>query len=129
VGIPLIEENGIEIVTGSHNRWDTELEHNVRLVLKGHKNNEPLPNAEIIELALGDILIFSAQIIHKGNYELNPTRKAFDICVGKRYPLTSSFFDGDILPKKDEIIHISNNQWYKLAQEISWHLSLNHNWI
>ncbi|MFT5422123.1 MAG: hypothetical protein ACI9D5_002890 [Candidatus Endobugula sp.] len=119
MGIPLIEENGIESVTGSHNRWDTELEHNIRLVLKGHKNNEPLPNAEIIELALGDILIFSAQIIHKGNYELNPTRKAFDICVGKRYPLTSSFFDGDILPKKDETIHISNNQWYKLAQEIS----------
>ena len=119
VRIPLIQEKGVEVVTGSHKRWDTELEHNVRLELNGHKNSESLPNAALIELYPGDILIFSAQMIHRGNYELNPIRKALDLCVGKYHALTSDFLDERVLPSKKEVVGITNNQWYKLAREIT----------
>ena len=119
VRIPLIQEKGVEVVTGSHKRWDTELEHNVRLELNSHKNSESLPDAVLIDLSPGDILIFNAQMIHRGNYALNPTRKALDLCVGKYHPLTSDFLDERVLPKKEEIAGIANNRWYKLAREIT----------
>lgn len=119
VRIPLVREKGVEVVTGSHKRWDTELERNVRLELNGHLNSEPLPNAVLIDLDPGDILIFSAQMIHRGNYELNSIRKAFDLCIGKYHPLSSTFLDEQVLPIEEEMASITNNQWYKLAREIT----------
>ncbi|MBW2941756.1 phytanoyl-CoA dioxygenase family protein [Zhongshania aquimaris] len=119
VRIPLIEEKGIELVTGTHKRWDTNLEREVRFELNGHKNSDSLPNSKLIELSLGDVLIFNAQMIHRGNYELNPKRKAFDLCVGKFHPLASSFLDSRVLPTADETNKIKNNQWYTLAREIT----------
>ena len=119
VRIPLVEEKGVEVVIGSHKRWDTELEHAVRLELNGHKNSEPLPNTALIHLVPGDVLIFNAQMIHRGNYDLNPTRKALDLCVGKYHPFTSEFLDERVLPKEEELDNIANNQWYKLAREIT----------
>lgn len=70
VRIPLVHEKGVELIPGTHKRWDTDLEKNVRLELNGHKNSEDLPGAVLIELAPGDVLIFSAQMIHRGNYRL-----------------------------------------------------------
>ena len=119
IRIPLIDEKGVEVVTGTHRRWDTELERNVRFELDGHRNSEPLPGSELIDLARGDILIFSAQMIHRGNYELNLTRKAFDLCVGKYHPLASNFLDPQVLPTEEEMENITNNQWYRLAREIT----------
>ena len=119
IRIPLVAEKGIELIPGTHQRWDSELERNVRLELKGHTHSENLPNTVLIELEPGDILIFSGQMIHRGNYELNTIRKALDICVGKKHPLTSGFLDRDILPNALEIECIKNNQWYKLAREIA----------
>ena len=119
VRIPLIPERGVELVAGTHRRWDNAQERNVRLELNGHKNSEPLPDSHLVDLDPGDILIFDAQMIHRGNYELNPERKAFDLCVGKYHPLTSSFLDPQVLPTDKEIEQISNNGWYKLAKVIA----------
>jgi len=118
VRIPLVKEKGVEVVTGSHKRWDTKLEHDVRLELNDHKNSEPLPDAVLIDLKPGDIFIFNAQMIHRGNYDLNSTRKALDLCVGKYHPLVSDFLDERVLPKKEELENIVNNQWYKLALKV-----------
>jgi len=119
VRIPLVEEKGLEVVSGSHKRWDTELERNVRLELKGHKNSEALPAGVLIHLRPGDIVIFNAQMIHRGNYELNPVRKALDLCIGKYHPLALDFLDGRVLPEEGEMENIANNQWYKLAREVA----------
>lgn len=119
VRIVLEQEQGLELVTGSHKRWDTELERNVRFELNGHKNHEPLPNSTLTNLVPGDVLIFNAQMIHRGNYELNATRKALDLCVGKYHPLTSAFLDDRVLPTDKEIQSIDNNQWYALAKSIA----------
>lgn len=119
IRIPLIDEKGVEVVTGTHRRWDTELERNVRFELNAHKSSESLLDSELIHLARGDILVFSAQMIHRGNYELNLARKAFDLCVGKYHPLASGFLDPRVLPTEEEIDNIANNQWYRLAREIT----------
>lgn len=119
VRIPLIEEKGIEFVAGTHKRWDTNLEREIRFELNGHKNSEELSNSKLIGLSPGDILIFNAQMIHRGNYELNTNRKAFDLCVGKFHPLASSFLDPKVLPTENELNIIKNNQWYTRAKEIT----------
>jgi ectoine hydroxylase-related dioxygenase (phytanoyl-CoA dioxygenase family) len=118
IRIPLIEETGVEVVSGTHRRWDTALEKDVRFELNGHTNSEPLPDSTLISLARGDVLIFSAQMIHRGNYELNTARKAFDLCVGKYHHLASQFLDPRVLPTDEEIDTIVNNRWYRLAREI-----------
>lgn len=119
IRIPLIEETGIELVPGTHKRWDTKLEREVRYELRGHKNSESLPNAELITLARGDIMIFNAQMIHRGNYALNPERKALDLCVGKYHSLASDFLNPIVLPTDEEIDNIANNHWYTLARKIT----------
>lgn len=119
IRIPLLEEKEVEVVTGTHKRWDTELEKNVRFELDGHKSIESLPGSELNDLTQGDILVFSAQMIHRGNYELNLARKAFDLCVGKYHPIVSGFLDSRVLPTEEEIVNIANNHWYSSAREIS----------
>ncbi|ADZ92725.1 phytanoyl-CoA dioxygenase family protein [Marinomonas mediterranea] len=119
IRIPLIDEKGVEVVVGTHKRWDTELERNVRFELNGHNNSESLPDSVLLDLKQGDVLVFNAQMIHRGNYELNSERKAFDLCVGKFHPLVSGFLDPQVLPTDEEIDNIVNNQWYRLAREIA----------
>ncbi|ASP49762.1 phytanoyl-CoA dioxygenase family protein [Cognaticolwellia beringensis] len=118
IRIPLVKEKGVEIIPGTHKRWDTDLERDVRFELNGHQNNEELPNAILIELDVGDILIFSSQMIHRGNYELNDSRKALDLCVGQYHHLSFNFFDKQVLPTEKEIELIKNNQWYSCANKL-----------
>lgn len=117
--IPLVKEAGVELVPGTHKRWDTELERDVRLERNGRKNSEDLPGAVLIELEPGDLLIFDAQMIHRGNYRLNKIRKAFDLCVGKPHRFTSQYLDESVLPGEQEIDRISNNPWYRRAREVA----------
>lgn len=119
VRIPLVAEKGVELVPKTHQRWDTELERNVRFELNGHRNHEALPEAVLIELEPGDLLIFNAQMIHRGNYASNPARKALDLCVGKPHPLVEGFLNPMGLPTDEEIKHIRSRVWYDLAREIA----------
>ncbi|NEQ52565.1 MAG: phytanoyl-CoA dioxygenase family protein [Leptolyngbya sp. SIO3F4] len=119
VRIPLVKEKGVELIPDSYIRWDSELERNVRFELNGHTNNESLPGSVLIELEPRDVLIFSAQMLHRGNYVLNPTRKALDLCIGKPHPLVRGFLDPAGLPTDAELQQIDNNQWYTLAKTIA----------
>lgn len=118
VRIPLIAEKGVELIPETHIRWDTELERNVRFELNGHTHSESLPGSVLIELDPGDVLIFSAQIIHRGNYGLNSTRKALDLCLGKPHPLVESFLDPTGLPTDEEMENICDRTWYELAKKL-----------
>ncbi|WKJ91918.1 phytanoyl-CoA dioxygenase family protein [Methylomonas montana] len=116
IRIPLLPETGVELIPGTHQRWDTDLERDVRLELNGHKNSEALADALLIGLEPGDILIFDAQMLHRGNYQLNPARKALDLCVGKPHRYTLPFLDAGNLPTSAELNAIDNQQWYKRAR-------------
>lgn len=118
VRIPLQEETGLAVIKGTHKRWDTEQERNVRFELNGHKNSESLPDSELITLTLGDIVIFGAQMIHRGNYDQNDSRKALDLCIGKYHPLTSQFFDKSVLPTEQEMAQLTNPVWYQEAYKM-----------
>ena len=113
--IPLLAEKGLELIPGSHRRWDTELEDKIRFEKGGYTSAHPLPDAELIELEPGDILIFNAQMLHKGVYDLNEERKALDICFGNEHPLTIGFINPAVLPTEEEMAKIQNKHWYHYA--------------
>lgn len=75
--IPLEEDPGIWIVPGSHKRWDTEEERAIRLELGNHLYDESMPSEILIPHHPGDLLVFSAHLLHKGVYGKN--RFSFDI--------------------------------------------------
>ncbi len=52
----------LELIPCSHKRWDSELERNVRLELQVYSNCEELPEAVLIELDPGDVLIFHSHL-------------------------------------------------------------------
>jgi ectoine hydroxylase-related dioxygenase (phytanoyl-CoA dioxygenase family) len=116
--IPLLHERGVELIPGSHRRWDTDTERDVRFETNGRGNSERLPGSVLIELARGDVLMFDAQMIHRGNYRLNRERRAFDICVGKAHPFITQYLDGRVLPAQEEIQLIANSAWYRRARAI-----------
>ncbi|WP_244932529.1 phytanoyl-CoA dioxygenase family protein [Leptospira yanagawae] len=75
--IPLEEDPGLWFVPGSHKRWDHKEEREVRLEIGTHRSDEPLPNQILIPHYPGDLLVFSAHLLHKGEYGKN--RFSFDI--------------------------------------------------
>ncbi|TLU67485.1 phytanoyl-CoA dioxygenase family protein [Thalassotalea litorea] len=114
IRIPLIDEVGIELIPGTHRRWDTDKERNVRLQLSGNENHQPLPGSKLIDLKAGDALVFSAQMIHRGHY-CKPQRLALDLCVGKPHPDTIKYIDNKHLPLQSQIQYINNPCWYENA--------------
>ena len=119
VRIPLSREQGVEVIPGTHRRWDTELESDVRWERNHHANSDDLPGSVLIDLEPGDILIFDAQMLHRGNYALNKERRALDLCVGRPHPFTAPYLDEAALPSGDEIDRILNNVWYRRARELA----------
>ena len=101
--IPLIDDPGLYFIPGSHLRWDNEIERNTRLELNGYKNHYPLKDEILIPHNKTDLLIFSAHLIHKGNY--SKERFSFDIIYTnfkesievinkfKHFPSTSEIFN------------------------------------
>lgn len=75
--IPLEADPGLWFVPGSHNRWDTEEEREVRLEMENHRSHEPLPNQILIPHNPCDLLVFSAHLLHKAEYGKN--RFSFDV--------------------------------------------------
>ena len=102
--VPLFDELGMELVPGTHKRWDNEEEFAVRQETKGRVSSESLSSGKKIKLAAGDLLIFSADMIHRGLYGLD--RLAFDILVFDPAGDYADYVDDDCLPTQamfDEI--------------------------
>lgn len=117
VRIPLLKEQGVELIPGTHRRWDTPLETEVRRERNGRKNSDDLPGATLITLEPGDILVFDAQMIHRGNYAMNKERKALDLCVGRPHQFILRYLDESVLPSEDDIPLIRNNAWFQRARQ------------
>lgn len=116
--IPLVPERGVALVPGTHHRWDTDLESKIRFGRNGQCHHESLPGEVLLDLNPGDLLVFDAQMIHRGNYESNPERKALDICLGKPHALICGYLDDAVLPTAQEMQKIENGVWYQRAQRI-----------
>jgi len=94
--IPLFDEHGMELVPGTHKRWDNEEEYNVRQEEKGRVSSESLSNGKKIRLAAGDLLVFSADMIHRGLYGME--RLALDMLVFDSAADYIDYVDDDCLP-------------------------------
>ena len=118
VRIPLLDETGIELIPHSHQHWDSPLERDVRFALNGHQQHDDLPHSQLISLNKGDVLLFSAQMIHRGRYDFNSERLALDMCIGRPYPLLQGFVDPDVQPSQDELAAIDHPAWYAAARRV-----------
>ena len=94
--VPLFDEPGMELVPGTHIRWDNEEEFNVREEIKGKLSNDDLSTGKVIKLSAGDILVFSADMIHRGIYGMD--RLALDILVFDTAGDFADYVDEDCLP-------------------------------
>ncbi|AZQ84872.1 hypothetical protein EKO29_13245 [Colwellia sp. Arc7-635] len=96
--VPLFDELGMELVPGTHKRWDNEEEFNVREEEKGRLSSDDLSTGKKINLAAGDLLVFSADMIHRGLYGMD--RLALDILVFDSAGDFVDYVDDDCLPDK-----------------------------
>ncbi|NRB41263.1 MAG: phytanoyl-CoA dioxygenase family protein [Pseudomonadales bacterium] len=95
--VPLFDELGMELVPGTHKRWDSEEEFNVRQEEVGRVSSESLSTGKAIALSAGDLLVFSADMIHRGLYGLD--RLALDILVFDSAANFVDYVDDDCLPE------------------------------
>ena len=104
--VPLFDELGMELVPGTHKRWDNEEEFNVRQEEKGRESNEALSTGKKIQLAAGDLLVFSADMIHRGLYGLD--RLSLDILVFDSAGDFVDYVDDDCLPDASMLENIND---------------------
>lgn len=94
--VPVRDEPGIELIPGTHRRWDCEDELAVRLEQEGRRNCEALESGEVLPLQAGDLLVFSANMLHRGIYGEN--RLALDILFCEPDPALMQHVEAGCLP-------------------------------
>jgi len=100
----------MELIPGTHKRWDTDEELKVREETHGRHANESLTGGKSIPLDAGDILVFSADMLHRGIYGLD--RLALDILVFESSEDYIDYIDDDCLPCADMLKEIENPRLY-----------------
>ena len=114
--VALVDEPGIELVPCSHKRWDTPEELDVRLETNNRKSYEALSSGKVIELQAGDLLIFSANMIHRGLYGMD--RFALDVLFCDPEPDLVKFISDECLPDKNIIPSLENADAFQSAIEL-----------
>ena len=99
--IPLRDEPGLELIPGTHKRWDTDEELKVRCETDGHKNSEDLSAGVALSLKAGDLLVFSANMMHRGLY--GNDRLALDLIFCDPEPSLLLFVNQDGLPNEAQL--------------------------
>jgi len=109
--VALKDEPGLELVPETHKRWDSIEEGNVRLEKSGRKNYEDITTGLRLTLKKGDLLVFSANIIHRGIYGNN--RLALDILFCESSPELIQYVDSDCLPDNELIKNIKRSDVFR----------------
>lgn len=105
--LALRDEPGIELMPGTHKKWDNEQELAVRLEQNGNVNSQPLANSKAIPLQQGDLLIFSANMLHRGLY--GQDRLALDIIYSEALPELLQFVAKECLPSQHQLAQLSQS--------------------
>jgi ectoine hydroxylase-related dioxygenase (phytanoyl-CoA dioxygenase family) len=114
--IPLVDEPGVELIPGTHRRWDNNEEFDIRLEKNGRKNYENLHTGVRVTLSAGDLLVFSANMIHRGVYGMN--RLSLDILFCDPVPELMKFVDDACLPDSETMRSLENACAFESAIEI-----------
>lgn len=110
--IPLKSERGIELIPKTHREWDLPEEFEVRNSLNGRLQSDDLKRGEIVRLNRGDLLVFSANMIHRGIY--GKDRFSLDIIFCDNIPVMKSFIDKDNLPSAKILEKLINKQLFDI---------------
>lgn len=115
--IPLRYEPGVELVPGTHLRWDNEREYQVRHQLDGHQPSDNLPNGKTIPLQAGDLLVFSANMIHRGLYGMTNgvDRFTLDLLFCATDPHLLRYARRDAFPDQADLDGLANPQLFRNA--------------
>lgn len=113
---PLYDEPGIEVIPGSHLRWDTEEEYAVRMETDGRHCFDDLKGGRALPLSAGDVLIFSGKLIHRGLYGKN--RLSLDLLFSKPDPSLLDLIEEDCLPEDDILPYLENPSAFLLTKAL-----------
>lgn len=111
VRVAMRDEPGLELIPGTHKRWDTLEEYTVRMEDGARHNYDALPGTIKLPLNAGDILVFSANMIHRGLY--GQDRFAFDLLFTDQNPEILKFADPSCLPDQNMLRKITNKAPYE----------------
>lgn len=91
--IALVPSNDIEIVPGSHLRWDTDAEYAIRKA-DGGKNNRAntMPGAMRVHQEAGDAILFNPMALHRGRYRSSILRRTLMLTYTKTSEPWFDFF-------------------------------------
>lgn len=103
--VPLKQEKGIELIPSTHNTWDQAEEQDTRLSQNGRKPSDNLAKGKVIALERGDLLVFSANMIHRGLY--GNDRFTFDFIYLDDHPKFAAFIDTNNQPTEEELHHLN----------------------
>ncbi len=106
IRVPLSADPGVELIPGSHKNWDTDEELQVRLERNQHSNNENLSTGVRLPLELGDLLLFSANMIHCGLYGQN--RLVLDILYCENHPELTPFIEAKHQPTASMLAQLNS---------------------
>lgn len=112
--VALRPEPGLELVPGSHQRWDTEEEFAVRMEQGGNRSSDALAGARQVALQTGDLLVFSANMLHRGLYGMD--RLAFDMLFCAPESSLLAHVREDCLPDADMLAMLPCPQVFALAR-------------
>lgn len=110
--IPMKKESGIELIPKTHREWDLPEEFDVRNSLNGAIPSDDLKRGKVIGLNRGDVLIFSANMIHRGIYGHN--RFSLDVLFCDNIPQMRNFIDQNNYPSKEILQNLDNTELFDL---------------
>ena len=84
VRVAFEDDDRLEIVPGSHGRWDTDEELHIRR--GGNRASDAMPNAARICLRAGDACLFHAWSIHRATYRRASIRRTLDLLYASTHP-------------------------------------------
>lgn len=110
--IPMKEELGIELIPKTHREWDLPHEFDVRNSLNNAVPSDTLERGKAISLNRGDLLVFSANMIHRGLY--GKDRFSFDIILCDNIPELKNFIDRNNYPSQEILQKLQNKGLFRL---------------
>ena len=114
--LALADEPGIELVPGSHKRWDTEEELDIRLEKGQARNWHSLSTGKTVPLEAGDLLVFSANMLHRGLYGMQ--RFALDVLFAEFSTQFRDFMTPACLPEPEVMQQLSAPQLFQNSWEL-----------
>ena len=110
----LVDEPGLDVIPASHINWDTVEELDVRMGNNGKAPHHDLPNQYRVPLKAGDLMIFSANLIHRGIYGMD--RRALDVLFCDPEPDILKYANPDCLPRGKQLASIDDPTAFAVTQ-------------